>query len=75
MIDSPNEPLWDTLETAAFLGISHRQLRKLRNSADRDASPPAYRIGQVYRYVPSEVRAWVKARRVEPSESVIECSA
>lgn len=63
MITSPNEPLWDTIQTAQFLGISHRQLRKLRNSADPDAAPPAHRVGQVWRYIPSEVVAWVKSER------------
>lgn len=63
MIDSPKEPLWDTLETARFLGISHRQLRKLRNGPTRRTdAPPSYLVGNVHRYIPDEVRAWVKTR-------------
>ena len=69
MIKSPDEPLWDTVQAAEYLGVKPRTLRWLRSKGE---APPCLMVGGVYRYVPGTVRAWVKERE---SIEQIECSA
>jgi hypothetical protein len=66
MIKSPDEPLWDTLQTAAYLNLSPRWFRVLRRRGD---TPPHVMVGDSYRYVPATVRAWVKARELEQASA------
>ncbi|PRX98171.1 excisionase family DNA binding protein [Allonocardiopsis opalescens] len=54
------EPLWSVREAAAFLGVPVRTLYQWRY---REAGPPSHRIGRHLRYVPAEVRAWVREQR------------
>ncbi len=53
------EPLWTPTETAEFLRIPRQTLYKWRVTGD---GPPGYRVGRHLRYLPAEVKAWVRAR-------------
>ena len=56
---TPDEPLWDALETARYLNISRASVYNLANSG----KIPVVRIGALLRFQPREVRAFGKGGR------------
>lgn len=55
-VPSRFEQLWSVEQTADYLALSVKTLYGWRG---RKYGPPSYRIGNVVRYRPAEVRAWV----------------
>ena len=55
-VPSRFEQLWSVEQTAEYLSLSVKTLYGWRG---RKYGPPSYRIGNVVRYRPGEVRAWV----------------
>ncbi len=55
----PDEPLWDEIRTAAYLGLQRTCLQKWRWAGQ---GPPFVKIGSAVRYRPHDVRAYVVAR-------------
>lgn len=49
-----DEPLWSTPDVARFLGCSERQVHVLRKQG-----LPAVRVGNLIRFVPAHVQAWL----------------
>lgn len=48
---------WTVEDVAAFLGIPVGTLYQWRS---RRVGPPAHKVGKYLRYLPDEVRAWVR---------------
>lgn len=55
--DAAHEPLLTTRDLCAYLGISRSQLYVL---IQRGEAPTSYRVGNLVRYDPLEVRAWLR---------------
>jgi hypothetical protein len=53
------EPLWDLERTAEYLNFEIEYVRKL---AAKDRDFPGIRIGKYWRFIPSQVVAWVESR-------------
>lgn len=53
--------LWSSEETADFLGISEKALRRRR---ERGTSPPYIQMGRSVRYAPGDVAKWLRANTV-----------
>ena len=53
------EPLWDTWQTAKYLGVSRASLRRWLAAGE---GPRARKIGVQVRYRPADVHAWVESR-------------
>jgi excisionase family DNA binding protein len=51
------ECLWTVADAATFLGVPVATLYQWRH---KRIGPPAYRVGRHLRYVPSEVREWLR---------------
>jgi excisionase family DNA binding protein len=54
---APQKP-WNTEETADFLGIHARTVTRLAKSGEL----PGFRIGTHWRFLPSDLDAWMRAR-------------
>ena len=52
-------PLWNTSLTARHLGVSTGTLRRWRAAG---VGPPARKLGNLVRYRPADVHAWVEER-------------
>jgi excisionase family DNA binding protein len=55
------EGLWDAAQTGKFLSVSASTVERWR----RNRGLPYVRLGRTVRFIPSDVRQWVNARRVE----------
>ena len=67
-----DENLISTEEVAEKLGISSRTVRRMRQASldgNLDASPPWVRVGELNKYRPSDVDAWLDARTVGSAKS------
>lgn len=53
-------------EVAALLKVARGTLRTWRN---RDQGPTFVRVGDLYRYKPDDVKAWVASRTVTPGKT------
>ncbi|MFE9641849.1 helix-turn-helix transcriptional regulator [Nocardiopsis alba] len=51
--------LWSVEDTADYLRVPPKTLYEWRYKGD---GPPSHRIGRYVRYVPDEVRTWVRSR-------------
>lgn len=60
-VPSRFEQLWGIERTAEYLAVKVSTLYGWRC---RKYGPPSYRLGNVVRYRPEEVRAWVSAQEV-----------
>jgi excisionase family DNA binding protein len=57
---------WTTREAARFLKIHERTLIRLAAKGEI----PAFRIGKHWRFIPSEVQAWMRARSVSSTSEL-----
>lgn len=57
----PTEALWTARQTAEFLGLTERTLRRISVPRVAIYAHPGAR--PIVRYDPAEVRAWVEARK------------
>ncbi|QKW31670.1 helix-turn-helix domain-containing protein [Nocardiopsis flavescens] len=55
----PSDALWSVEDTAAYLRVPPKTLYEWRYKGD---GPPSHRIGRYVRYIPAEVRTWVRSR-------------
>lgn len=55
----PSDALWSVEDAAAYLRVPPKTLYEWRYKGD---GPPSHRIGRYVRYVPDEVRTWVRSR-------------
>ncbi|APC33308.1 DNA-binding protein [Nocardiopsis dassonvillei] len=55
----PSDALWSVEDTAAYLRVPPKTLYEWRYKGD---GPPSHRIGRYVRYIPTEVRTWVRSR-------------
>jgi excisionase family DNA binding protein len=51
------ERTWSVRDVAAYLGVPVPTLHRWRYVG---TGPPAYRVGKHLRYLPAEVRAWLR---------------
>ena len=56
-MDTVTDRLWSAADTSAYLGVPVSTLHQWRYLG---TGPKAYRVGQLLRYGPAEVVAWVK---------------
>lgn len=61
MLESSLEPLLSERDLARVMCMSLVYVRILRRTGN---GPAAIRVGRVYRYAPSDVRAWLAARKI-----------
>ncbi|MFD6095010.1 MULTISPECIES: helix-turn-helix transcriptional regulator [Nocardiopsis] len=55
----PSDALWSVEDAAAYLRVPPKTLYEWRYKGD---GPPSHRIGRYVRYIPAEVRTWVRSR-------------
>jgi predicted DNA-binding transcriptional regulator AlpA len=55
----PSDALWSVEDTAAYLRVPPKTLYEWRYKGD---GPPSHRIGRYVRYIPAEIRTWVRSR-------------
>lgn len=56
-----DDPLWSIEQTAEFLRVSTKTLRDWMKES---YGPPVYQPGRAYKYVPDEVKAWLRETSV-----------
>lgn len=61
---APRRKLWNMQVTCEYLGISRSKFYALIARGD---GPPAYRVGGVRRYDPTEVEQWVRSQAIARS--------
>lgn len=57
----PVERLWTTSELSQVLGINLQLVARMRD----EEGMPFQKFGETYRYVPSQIRAWLDARTLK----------
>lgn len=60
--DADMEKLLTTAEVAQAVGLTERQIRRLRR---RGEGPPTIRIGSAVRYCRKDLEAWLESQRIE----------
>ncbi len=60
------ERLLDSDEVADLLGLTRRRVGDLVRSRDPAFRLPAFKLGTRLRFRPSEIEAYIAARRVQP---------
>lgn len=58
-VKAPSEKLWTQAELAEHLDVSERTVEDWRYKGD---GPPVVHAGRSIRYVPADVRAWLRRR-------------
>jgi len=61
------EPLWGIEEVSAYLGVAPKTLYMWRS---RKYGPPSYRLGNLIRYRPNEVRDWLDNQQAPGADEV-----
>jgi predicted DNA-binding transcriptional regulator AlpA len=64
-------PPIDEREAAVYIGmsVSYLRLSRMRGSTKCLSAPPFIRMGKKIRYLPSDLDAWMQARRYVPGEA------
>jgi predicted DNA-binding transcriptional regulator AlpA len=59
--DPVRDRLWTTKQLIGYLGATPHLIRTLYEAG---GGPPSYRVGRFVRWDPIEVRAWLRAQRI-----------
>jgi predicted DNA-binding transcriptional regulator AlpA len=67
--DSLDEEWWSTEEVAALVGVDASTIRRWRTARPAQGPPFVRLTSRVTKYVPADVRLWMRRHRTDPERA------